>query len=154
MAVMLVIDASVAMRWLAQSQSSEMVDALFDDAVGNGGETLLVAPALILIEVHHALAKLWNRGLVTFPQFAEAQVHLDVALQIEDMDRYLLFDAAALSMSAETTRGRSVLARTLPFNIYDCVYISLAQRWKAELVTFDVRQADSAKAFGCAVRLL
>jgi predicted nucleic acid-binding protein len=152
MAMTRVIDASVAMRWLARGRESEKVDQIFDDAIGNGGDQLLIAPSLILLEVHHALAKLWNRELVALPQFAEAQVLLGLAIQIEPVDEGLAREAGVLSMSAETAIGRPVTARTLPFNIYDCTYIALALRWSAELTTADERQAMIAEALGCRVR--
>jgi predicted nucleic acid-binding protein len=148
----LVIDASVALRWLAQGGDNHAVDALFDGAVGLGGQQLLIAPALILLEVHNSLAKLWNRRLVDFLQLAEGPVRVSVALQIEPIDPHLAIAASAYSMTAETAMGRPVSARTVPFNIHDCLYIALAERWSAELVTADERQALVATALGCRVR--
>jgi predicted nucleic acid-binding protein len=148
----LVIDASVALRWLAQGGGSAEVDALFDNASGLGGDELLISPALILLEVHNALAKLWNRQIVNRPLLAEGAVRLSIALQIETVDAELAVKASALSLTAEIAMGRKVTARMVPFSIYDCLYIALALRWSAQLVTADERQADVAAALGCPVR--
>jgi predicted nucleic acid-binding protein len=150
----LVVDASVALRWLAQGGDNSAVDALFKNAVGMGGDQLLIAPALVILEVHNSLAKLWNRGLVDVRQLDEGAARVSVALQVEPVDSGLTLAASALSMTAETAMGRPPSARTIPFNIYDCLYIALAQRWSAELVTADERQSSVASGLGCRVRLI
>jgi predicted nucleic acid-binding protein len=149
-----VIDASVALKWFVAEAGSDDVAALFADGEKLGGEDRLVAPSLILLEVHYALAKRWNKQEVSFAQFAEAQVLLSVALEIEPLTVAACMEAGALSITADQVRGAPATARTSPFGIYDCVYISLAEALSGTLVTADAKQAKLAEAAGCAVMVV
>jgi predicted nucleic acid-binding protein len=150
----LIIDASIAIKWMVMEADSDIADKIFESGEKNGGYEQLFAPALILLEVHYALAKLWNKKSIIFSQFAEAQILISTALNIKSVDPEIAIDAGIFSIAASQTLGASPQSRTVPFNIYDCVYISLCQRLEGTLVTADVAQAQLAKAAGCEVMLI
>ena len=117
---MLVIDASVAFKWIAPEPDSEAADALIA-----GGEAL-IAPELILTEVANAGWKAARRGDMTAEQ---------LRLGIEWLPRLLdqLHAVAPL-----LTRAVAIACR-LDHPVYDCVYLALAERASSPLVTVDER---------------
>ncbi len=133
-----VIDASVAVKWLAPEPDSPLAEALLDDE--------LIVPDLMFAEVGNILWKKQLRGEMTddATQFG-ARFLLQVPMQVHD-SAGLLVDALAL-------------AQQLQHPAYDCFYLALAQRVDAPLVTADRRlhsrcQAVDANGWGQRVKLL
>ena len=132
----LVIDASVAVKWVINERGTEAALALRDEQ--------LIAPALWLAEAANAL---WRhvrlRELTTeqaLARFAELMAAPVVSVAIEP------HAPLALQIAAE-----------LGHPVYDCLYLALALHEQAELVTDDRRFAAVARRraeFAGRVRLL
>jgi predicted nucleic acid-binding protein len=113
-----VVDASVAAKWLAPEPDSPLAEALLDDE--------LIVSDLLFAEVGNIL---WKKQLRGEMDVAATQVGarwlLQVPMQVHD-SASLLADALAL-------------ASQLQHPAYDCLYVALAQRTDAPLVTSDRR---------------
>ena len=130
----LIVDASVALKWVAEEDGSAPARAVYlsDECI---------APSLILAEVGNALWKKLRLKIVTAEQASAAMATLPRHLR--------LFDLPALA-----TRALEI-AIDLDHPIYDCFYLALAERERAPLVSADRRLvAAGKKAKGIEVRLL
>lgn len=117
-----VIDAAVAVKWFIKEDRS---DAALD-IVSSG--TLLYAPYLILIEVAATFMKKVRRQEIDadFARSAEQTFRQRATVGLITLwpDETLLPDAIELSLR-------------LAHPLYDCLYLALAQRVDAPLVTPD-----------------
>ena len=135
---MLVVDASVAVKWFVPEAGSAEAERL-------AAEETLHAPSLLRVEVGNAFRTLAARGSLSEPDAAEAMALLlaaPVALH-EPSDGLM---AAALD-----------LALLLGHPIYDCLYLALALDLGGPLVTADARfhrAASSSPDLRGIVRLL
>lgn len=115
-----VIDASVAVKWfLEEDRSREARVFLANDEV-------LLAPAFLLPELAHAL---WSavRGGRTPPQAVPAAL-----TAVRGRFDRLTPDPDLIDEAADLMLG-------LNHPVYDCLYLALASREKATLVTADER---------------
>jgi predicted nucleic acid-binding protein len=132
---MIVIDASVAVKWVLDEEDSDRAWALQNEE--------LTAPSLWLME---AASTLWRRarnGEITGAEAAEFLADLeDGPIDTIPIEQDL---AAALT-----------LAHLLNHPPYDCLYLAAAVRLGALVVTSDRRFADAAVrgGLGDRVRLL
>jgi predicted nucleic acid-binding protein len=116
----LVIDASVAVKWLVLEDMSDVAKELY----GSGDH--LAAPRLITTEIANALARKTMHGMLTHH---EAKYHFDSLSQflpdLMDIDELIepAFDNAC----------------ALRHPIYDLIYREAARRLDAQLVTADRR---------------
>ena len=130
----LIVDASIAVKWVADEPDSDRARAIFlaDECC---------APDLILAELGNALWKKQRAKLVSFEQAVAALQALP--------DRMRLFENAALAPRA------LAIATELDHPIYDCFYLALAEREQLPLVTADGKLATASKrANGIEVRRL
>ena len=113
-----VVDASVAAKWLAPEPDSGAAEALLDED--------LIAPDLLYAEVANILWKKWTRGEMT-TDAVDAAVRwlLQLPVQIHD----------SASLFAESV----ALAQRLGHPAYDCFYLAVAVRADCRLVTADRR---------------
>lgn len=118
----LVIDTSIAVKWLFEEEGSGQARALL-----SGGETL-VAPDLLAVEFANAAWKLARTGKAS-PSHAEIAV-ATLPTMIAHFHSSVPLAAAALD-----------LARRLDHPVYDCLYLALAQFLGARLVTADRKLA-------------
>lgn len=120
----LIVDASVAVKWVAAEPGSDRARALFlsDECW---------APSLIIAEIGNALWKKKRMKLVTLEQAVAALEELPSRLR--------LFDIANLSARAVQ------IAVELNHPIYDCFYLALAERERCALITADARLLAAAK---------
>jgi len=115
----LVVDASVAVKWLVDEPGS-------DDAHALRGRDI-AAPALIRVEVANVLRTLAARGATTPAAAAELFALLQTApVTVVEHDDAL--EARALA-----------IALALGHPVYDCLYLALAERMGRVLVTADRR---------------
>ena len=115
----LVVDASFAIKWLVEEEGSEAADALRIEH--------LVAPALIRLEVANVLRTQAARGLM--PSATASAL-------------FALFQAAPIDIvEADDALERRALdlAVILAHPVYDCIYLALAERTGARMVTADLR---------------
>lgn len=123
----LVVDASVAIKWVVPEPNSAAAAAL--------KSSLLVAPDLIRAEYGNILWRQTKQGLLS----ADEAIYLfgvlaDVPVALTPSER---LEMDALSIACE-----------LKHPIYDCYYLALAQRENAPLVTEDRRLLQTAQAHG------
>lgn len=126
MAGVLVVDASVALKWLLPEVDSATALALI-------GRRALAAPDLMMVEAANALATRVRRRELS-PLEARTSLTDLYAIQIDFVaDHHLV--PAALSLAAD-----------LGHPVYDCLYLALALDRSAITVTADRRFASAVNA--------
>jgi predicted nucleic acid-binding protein len=116
----LVVDASVAIKWLIDEHDSALADRLLDEAHD------FLAPELIIAEVISAAWKQHRRGNIGGAQYDNIVARL--------------VDGPITSRPLQPLAGSAAgLARELDHPIYDCFYVALAEAEVAPLVTADRR---------------
>ena len=120
----LVVDASVAVKWLIAEDGSDAADRLLTD------DDDLHAPRLMASEVANAL---WRK--VRLGEIERGQAGTLTAALSEMPVRW----SADETVCADAVRLAVVLDRP----VYDCVYLALAHRLDARLVTADERFANA-----------
>jgi predicted nucleic acid-binding protein len=124
--VTLVVDASVASKWvLVEPQSDRAAD------LRKTGEPIL-APDLVWAEIGNAVWKRAVNGQLTTPMAVEA---LDAAVAV----------FARLVPMRELAARATEIAIELKHPIYDCFYLALAEREHAPLISADKRLLAVAK---------
>ena len=116
----IVVDASVALCWFVREPATDKANRLILTSVD------LVAPSLMLIELANGL---WNKT-------RHGEIRADLAeAGMREIRRFVpqIFDDADLAAPA------LALARELDHPVYDCIYLVLARRRNAPLVTLDRR---------------
>jgi predicted nucleic acid-binding protein len=133
------LDASAAVRTIidANPMPASMVDTL------DSADTILV-PALFKTEVANALWKYVQHGDITAQ---DAAVRLKHALSYPDHQ----VDETSDPRVQELTEEALSEACHLNHPVYDLVYVVLARRLSATLVTCDGRLAQVAQSLGVAV---
>jgi predicted nucleic acid-binding protein len=125
--VTLVVDASVAAKWVLPEPESAAAELL------RSAESEIIAPHLIIAEIGNAVWKRARRGELTITKGIEA---LDAAVRM--IDRLHPLD----ELSARATE----IAVKFDHPIYDCFYLALAERERCALATADARLARLAAA--------
>ena len=123
----LVVDASVAVKWLADEEDSEIA-ALVSDGVEQ-----LNCPHLLAPEVGSALWRKVVRGEMEEEEAAEGLAELARMPIVWHPDELLVAGAVRLAFAHERS-------------VYDCLYLALAYRLDARLVTADLRFANALAA--------
>jgi predicted nucleic acid-binding protein len=136
---MIVVDASVAVKWLFPEPGEGAAQCLL-----TGGDSLL-GPALIRVEVAAAIARKARAGEIGAQ---DAETAAELWLQaIADGVVELVPDEADLSRAFR-------LALALNHPLQDCLYLALAERLGAPLVTADERFVMKAGPSHPGIRLL
>jgi predicted nucleic acid-binding protein len=116
--VSIVVDASVALKWVLDEPGRESADALLDEE--------LVAPALWLLEAANALWRRARRGELTGEEARERLSEL--------------FNAPVTTTAIEDDLlAAADLATVLGHPVYDCLYLAAAIRENTFVVTADSR---------------
>ncbi len=114
---MIVVDSSVAFKWIVEEAGSASAAALI-------GEDL-IAPDLLLAECGNAMWKLLAKG------------HVDeghALASLATLDRFVrLVPATEHALRAFT------IAAGLNHPVYDCYFLAVAEQFQCELITADVR---------------
>jgi len=115
----LVVDASVALKWFVQEAGSDLAERI-------AAEHELIAPELIVAEVHNALWRIERLGRLGAEDATEAT---------GSFPRYFdrLFALTPLAPLAAR------IARAIDHPVYDCFYIALAEIDGSSMVTADHR---------------
>jgi len=133
--VRIVIDASVALKWVVSEADSDAADAILDQD--------LMAPVLWLAEAANVL---WRKARTREITAEEANARLSE-----------LRKAPVASLSMEPYLERALeLAVEIGHPVYDCIYLALALHHRTHVVTADRRFASavSTPALAGTVRLL
>lgn len=121
----LVVDASVAAKWVLDEEGTERALAL-------RSEDGLITPSLLVAEIGSAIWKAARRDLIA-PANAIAAIR-DVLLPFE-----------AIVPDEELRVQALTLALELKHPIYDCFYLALAERERCALITADTRLVEAGK---------
>lgn len=113
-----VVDASVALKWVFAEDDSEIAEALLD--------LDLIAPDFLILECANAI---WSRTCSGHITPADAQSAL-AALSAVPMTLVAASELAAAALAVAVPLGHRA---------YDCAYLALAQREAIPLVTADRR---------------
>jgi len=136
---MIVVDASVAVKWLLPEPGDAAAQELL------ASEERLVAPSLIRTEVAAALAR---RARFREIEPHDAETAMGLWLQtLRDGVIGLVADEADLVAALG-------LAMELSHPLQDCLYLALAERLGAPLVTADKKFVNKARASHALVRVL
>jgi predicted nucleic acid-binding protein len=132
----MVVDASVAAKWLLPEPGSDAATAL------RMQDNDLIAPALVLAELGSAFWKSAMRGDLAGQDIVQmlrtAAGHYNRLIAVEAIS------AQAMALAIE-----------LRHPIYDCFYLALAERERAPLISADKRLLAAAKrAKGIEIRTL
>jgi predicted nucleic acid-binding protein len=132
----IVVDASVAVKWLIAEEHSALAEALSDRRMS--------APSLLLIECANALLRRARAGDLP----AEAVLGKVRALRLAPV---------RLVPTERHLEGAIALAAEMRHSLYDCLYLALALDEQAPLVTADQRFVEVVRrhrALAGAVALL
>ena len=127
MSDLVVVDASVALKWVVAEDGSEAAARLLDGRP-------LHAPPLILVEIANALWVMQRRGTISADDGADALDRLASAPWSMPSD--------PVGLVAQAFR----LARLLDHPVYDCVYLALAMEVGAPVITADRRFVSAVRA--------
>jgi predicted nucleic acid-binding protein len=129
-----IIDASVGVKWLAIFAREEFADhakALLDRRTA--GEILMLVPDLFWLEISSALCKAMRRNKCTSGEANQALGEIQ-QLPLQTVSSTKLVNSA---QQIALQYGRS---------IYDSVYVALARSARSELVTADEKLANAVAA--------
>lgn len=138
---MIVLDASVAVKWYFREVGSDAAQRLLDEKGG-----LLIGPDLLLIEVCAAFVRGAN---------VDKSRREDAKTLIADFRSKL--DDGTIRTERLTSGGLTTaasLAIDLGHPLKDCIYLALAMELDCDLVTCDTRFAAKAKGVWLRVRML
>jgi predicted nucleic acid-binding protein len=133
--VRIVIDASIALKWVISETSSDLADALLDQD--------LIAPVLWLTVAANALWRRTRIGDITAEQ---------AIVRLSDLRK-----APVTSLAMDPHLDQALkLTTEIGHPIYDCLYLAVALHHDTHVVTADRRFASAANISGLMdrVRLL
>lgn len=120
-----VLDSSVALKWVLPEPLSDKARAIRDDFQKQIHE--LISPDVFPAEVGHGLVKAERRRIIQ-PRQAEILLADVLSTPPQLFPSYPDLIARAIKIATQTRSG-----------VYDCLYVSLAEREGCELVTADDR---------------
>jgi predicted nucleic acid-binding protein len=139
--LVIVIDASLAVKWYIREKFSLEAMALFEEYGG-----AIIVPEIFVIEVIGVLVR---------------RANIDKSLRIESEESLRRFRTAFDEQEITAQRSESVtmaqataLALDLGHPLKDCLYLALAMELDCDLVTCDARFAEKAKGVWDRVRVL
>jgi predicted nucleic acid-binding protein len=139
--LVIVVDASLAVKWYLAEASSNEARAAFERHAGN-----ILAPDIILTEVIGAIVRRANVNKAERAA-SEAAIAKFIALIAEGF--------VTVSPTSTTQMGRAAnLAIDLGHPLKDCIYLALAMEMGCDLITCDSRFAEKAKGVWARVRVL
>ncbi len=127
---MKVIDASALSAYLLREEEFEEIKKFIIEGV--------ISVGLILKEVSNAILQAYRRDRIKIEEaikaFEALNSLLNINIKIEDQEA-LIGESFDIALKGEVS-------------IYDALYIALARKHKAELISRDERQVKVAKEFG------
>jgi len=121
----MVVDASVAFKWLLEEEGS-------DRAIRWAADQPLIAPTLLWAEIGNALLKKVRRGEIEASAARLAQKCLPSFVR-------------GWHELADLVDPAFVLAVELDHPVYDCYYLALAEARDVELLTADLRLIETCR---------
>jgi predicted nucleic acid-binding protein len=137
----IILDASVAVKWYFSEIGSDLAQELFDKNIGK-----LVGPDLLVIEVCAAFVRGANMDKTR---------NKDARRFIADFrDKIGSGAIGTRHLSSVNIETASNLALNLGHPLKDCIYLALAMELECELVTCDAKFAAKAASTWDRVRVL
>jgi len=130
-----VVDASVVAAYILKEPGWESLEAYMVEAVSVG---------LLVLEVINAIWKALHRGLI---DKEDAREKVRILMMLVGTNIIIRDESEILDLAIEIAFSQNV-------TIYDAVYIALAEKLDAELVTFDRKQYGACIAEGVRCELL
>ena len=127
---MIVLDASVVLKWIFDDEDRAVPAARLKDAHVAGQETVAV-PDLLFYEVGNVLA--------TKTRLLEASIAEAFSLLWD-------FSLERFDLGLEEFQGGLTLARKYRITLYDAAYIELSRRLKCPFVTADRKLYEKVKS--------
>jgi predicted nucleic acid-binding protein len=131
---MLVIDASVAVKWFVREDGHNQAFALSQAALE------LAAPDRLFLEVANVLRRKTKQGEI---------VHEHAALALEQLPGLIRTVVPSVSLLQDAF----ALAQQLDHSVYDCAYLACARLLDADLLTADERFSGKAARAGHGPRI-
>lgn len=138
---MIVVDASLAAKWIFWEANSEQALDFWDAHAGDLG-----APDLIAVEVAAAVVRRANMEKMLADDMKEALAAWGRILSGSSLQQFRITTSRVLNSSR--------LAIDIGHPLKDCIYLILAMELDCELVTCDARFAKKAKDVWHRVRVL
>ena len=126
---MIVVDASVAIKWFKQDENSQEAD-FYLNAHLSGRETIFI-PILFMYEVANALFFSKRLDAAEVRQILDSLIHLNLIAVAPDTD--------LLNASVD-------IAETYKLSVYDASYLALAQKLNCAFVTADKKMFEKIKS--------
>jgi predicted nucleic acid-binding protein len=130
--LIIVIDASVTIAWIATDERSDYADAVLAACASDRA----VVPALWHWEIANALVMLERRGRVT-----------SAAATYSSVMRHLPVDADNLGIESRSL-DEIAIAQRHQLSVYDAAYLALAKSRGLPLATLDTQLARAATVEG------
>lgn len=125
---MIIVDASVAVQWIAEEDTSALSDSLLE-------RNDLAGPELLQTEVANALRrKVWTGDM----SLDQAKAGLE----------FIREKVAMLRVPADLLDRALEMSHLMYHPIYDCIYLALAERHDAPVVTYDQDLLEKARDNG------
>ncbi len=138
---MIVVDASVAVKWFLPELNADSAAALFDS-----GDNELIAPDLLVVEVCSTLVR--GANMVKSNR-------VDALSNLQKFQSMLeAGDVNVLRSLPDQLQRAARLAIDLGHPLKDCIYLVLAMELDCELVTADARFAGKAREMWSKARVL
>ena len=118
----LVVDASVAVKWLLRESETDKAEAVLEAC--QGGSIIPLAPEILTAEVSNTLWKQVMRGFLDADRAASLFSHFEHIRPV-------------LTPIVNLTGPALRLALQYKHSVYDCLYVVLALETRCELVTAD-----------------
>ncbi len=138
---MIVVDASVAVKWYVLEQSTAKALDLLKKYQGH-----IEVPDIFIIEVTGALVR---RANIDKSLRSECEVSINRFTMLFD-NKLIISQRATDSLLTKASK----FALDLGHPLKDCVYLALAMELDCELVTCDVKFAEKARSTAAKVRVL
>lgn len=126
---MIVLDASVALKWIFRDEEGEDRAARYRDRHISGEEVIAV-PELFFYEIGNVLA---------------IKTSLDSKTASKAFSLLWNFDLEVFSLGGEEFLGSLALSRKFQITLYDASYIELAKKLECDFVTFDKKLFEKVK---------
>jgi predicted nucleic acid-binding protein len=128
-----VVDASIAIKWVLEEPDSDRADALLAEWINKG--KLILAPDLLAYEITNVLYQKVGKGEITLDRAKEALAEISLT----EIEFDFSSDFAVSTRAIELANHFSLPAT------YDSHYLALAERKDCELWTADLRMWNSVK---------
>ena len=138
---MIVIDASLAVKWFLEEPESDAARQKLADNLGQ-----ITVPDLFVIEVTAALVRNANIHKRTYPAMREHIADFVALLAGNELQQ--------VRPTPPQVAKAATLALDLGHPLKDCIYLALAVELGCDLVTCDARFAAKAKGVWDRVRVL